>query len=71
MGQYFFAHVFGLLFVPIAVYLFWFYVHFSILIYSGPGNHLMSNRFQDTLENSQIGLNSLGEYYKNDSNYFI
>ncbi|SCU91858.1 LAFA_0F06282g1_1 [Lachancea sp. 'fantastica'] len=44
----------GLIFAPFMVYLFWFYVHFSILTGSGPGDDFMSPQFQETLTDSPL-----------------
>ncbi|KAL9537014.1 hypothetical protein MBANPS3_012165 [Mucor bainieri] len=55
------ARVAGLIIVPALVYLFWFYIHFAILKFSGPGDAYMSTRFQDTLTNNPLRINSLGK----------
>lgn len=60
--KHFYARAFALIFVPITVYLFWFYVHFAILTESGPGDSFMSTAFQETLQNSPIKLKSLGKH---------
>ncbi|CAG8439456.1 7653_t:CDS:10, partial [Scutellospora calospora] len=57
--KHFYARVFGLIIVPISVYLFWFYVHFSILTISGPGDSFMSPAFQETLQGNVMTLESL------------
>ncbi|KAI8147189.1 family 39 glycosyltransferase [Fennellomyces sp. T-0311] len=62
-GKHLTARVFGFIFVPIAVYLFWFYVHFAILNQSGPGDVYMSANFQSSLENSPITLKALDIHY--------
>ncbi|ORY95667.1 Dolichyl-phosphate-mannose-protein mannosyltransferase-domain-containing protein [Syncephalastrum racemosum] len=49
--------------VPIAVYLFWFYLHFAILNQSGPGDAYMSPRFQSSLANSPISIQSLDIHF--------
>lgn len=59
--KHFYARAFCLIFVPVVIYLFWFYVHFAILIESGPGDAFMTTRFQDTLQNSPLKLSALGE----------
>ncbi|KAI8643217.1 glycosyltransferase family 39 protein [Parasitella parasitica] len=61
--KHFYARAFSLIFVPIVIYLFWFYVHFAILIESGPGDAFMTTRFQDTLKNSPLKMSALEIYY--------
>ncbi|KAI8637449.1 glycosyltransferase family 39 protein [Parasitella parasitica] len=63
LARHFAARVVGLILVPAAVYLFWFYIHFTILKFSGPGDAYMSSRFQDTLTNSPLRINSLDIMY--------
>jgi dolichyl-phosphate-mannose--protein O-mannosyl transferase len=46
---------------PFVIYLAIFYVHFSILIYSGPGDSFMSPAFQETLKGNELLLNAQGE----------
>ncbi|ANB13845.1 Pmt4p [Sugiyamaella lignohabitans] len=48
-GKHFFARLFSLIFVPLCIFLFWFWVHFAILTKSGPGDGFMSSKFQETL----------------------
>ncbi|RUS30488.1 glycosyltransferase family 39 protein [Jimgerdemannia flammicorona] len=60
--KHFYARAFGLIFVPIVVYLFWFYVHFSILTISGPGDAFMSPAFQETLKGNSMMMNSLSMF---------
>ncbi|KAG0329642.1 hypothetical protein BG000_012018, partial [Podila horticola] len=52
--NHFWARAFGLILVPVVVYLFWFYVHFSILTHSGPGDDFMSTEFQETLKGNSM-----------------
>lgn len=59
--KHFYARAFALIFIPVCVYLFWFYVHFAILIESGPGDSFMTPRFQDTLRNSPLKMLALGK----------
>lgn len=61
--KHFYARAFSLIFLPIVIYLFWFYVHFAILNESGPGDSFMSARFQDTLKNSPLKMQALGKYW--------
>lgn len=55
------ARVLGLIVVPIIVYLFWFWVHFAILIRSGTGDDFMSAAFQKTLHDSPLTLEAYGQ----------
>lgn len=52
--RHFMARVVGLIVVPAFVYLFWFWVHFAILIKSGPGDSFMSSQFQETLQGNPM-----------------
>lgn len=60
VGKHFFARAAGLIVWPLAVYLFIFWVHFRILIYSGPGDTFMSPAFQETLQGNELLMNSQG-----------
>ncbi|KAJ2009549.1 Dolichyl-phosphate-mannose--protein mannosyltransferase 1 [Coemansia thaxteri] len=48
-GAHFAARAAGLLAVPLAVYLFWFQVHFALLYKTGDGAAMMTPEFQTTL----------------------
>ncbi|KAF9163839.1 hypothetical protein DFQ26_002095 [Actinomortierella ambigua] len=66
--RHFYARAIGLILVPFLIYLFWFYVHFEVLKYSGPGDDFMSTEFQETLQgNSMIN----GIYIKYGDNITI
>ncbi|KAG6869242.1 hypothetical protein C0993_009107 [Termitomyces sp. T159_Od127] len=56
--RHFWARAFGLIVVPFIVYLTFFYIHFFVLIYSGPGDTFMSPAFQETLLGNEMLLNS-------------
>ncbi|KAG9303275.1 hypothetical protein G9A89_013601 [Geosiphon pyriformis] len=56
--RHFFARAIGLIFIPIVIYLFWFYIHFAILNTSGPGDAFMSPEFQETLHGNIMTLQS-------------
>lgn len=43
------------------IYLSFFWVHFKILKYSGPGDTFMSPAFQETLLGNELLLNAQGE----------
>lgn len=57
-AKHFFARFFSLIVIPFCIYLYWFYLHFSILSRSGPGDAFMSSDFQDTLEESALTSNA-------------
>jgi dolichyl-phosphate-mannose-protein mannosyltransferase len=61
VAKHFLARAFGLIFVPAVVYLFWFWVHFTVLNRSGTGDEFMSPAFQQTLLDSPLTLNAEGE----------
>lgn len=56
--RHFLARAWGLIVFPFMVYLFIFWIHFKILIYSGPGDTFMSPAFQETLRGNELLLNS-------------
>ena len=58
--RHFFARAFGLILIPAIIYMFWFWVHFQVLIRSGPGDDFMSPAFQETLIGSPLTTNAQG-----------
>lgn len=54
VAQHFFARFLTLIIVPFIIYLYWFYVHFSTLYKSGPGDAFMSSEFQESLAESAL-----------------
>ncbi|KWU46308.1 PMT-domain-containing protein, partial [Rhodotorula sp. JG-1b] len=52
--RHFAARAVGLILVPAVVYLFWFWVHFTVLTKSGTGDDFMSPAFQQTLQDSPL-----------------
>ena len=54
--RHFFARLAALIIVPFCFYLFWFWIHFSILTRSGPGDEFMSTEFQETLSDNPLLL---------------
>ena len=69
--NHFFARAVCLIIIPIAIYLFWFYVHFAILNTSGPGDAFMSPEFQITLKGNSLNLESHGTYLGVNNKTFI
>lgn len=56
--KHFFARAFALIILPLGIFLFWFWVHFAILIRSGPGDTFMSPEFQETLGDNVMAKES-------------
>ncbi|KAJ7577078.1 glycosyltransferase family 39 protein [Mycena floridula] len=56
--RHFTARAIGLIVIPFMIYLSFFYIHFAILIKSGPGDTFMSPAFQETLAGNQMLMNS-------------
>ncbi|ORX98235.1 O-mannosyltransferase [Basidiobolus meristosporus CBS 931.73] len=54
IGQHFVARALCLILVPSILYLSFFYIHFSLLYKTGPGDKSMSPAFQMTLEGNHI-----------------
>ena len=50
----------GFIIVPLIFYLFFFWIHFTILTHSGPGDTFMSPAFQETLIGNELLMNSHG-----------
>jgi len=61
--RHFLARAIGLIIVPFLLYLFWFQVHFSILIRSGPGDDFMTPEFQETLSDNVMTQQSVTIQY--------
>ncbi|TPX53825.1 dolichyl-phosphate-mannose---protein mannosyltransferase [Powellomyces hirtus] len=65
-SRHFAARALCLIFLPLAIYLSFFYIHFAILIKSGPGDAFMSPAFQDGLKGSEVSTNTSAiPYYAN------
>ncbi|RMZ87301.1 hypothetical protein DV736_g5470, partial [Chaetothyriales sp. CBS 134916] len=58
LGAHFLVRVFGLILVPLAVYMFSFWIHFLVLENSGPGDAQMSSLFQANLRGTEVGKDS-------------
>lgn len=58
--KHFFARAFALIVFPAIVYLSFFWIHFKILRFSGPGDSFMSPAFQETLYGNELLMNSEG-----------
>ncbi|ORX55154.1 family 39 glycosyltransferase [Hesseltinella vesiculosa] len=61
--RHFYARAVALIVVPAMIYLTCFYIHFAILIESGPGDSFMSSQFKDTLKNSATRMKALDIHY--------
>jgi len=61
--RHFTARAVGFIAVPFFIYLSFFYIHFSILTQSGPGDAFMSPAFQETLIGNDMLLNSRGWWF--------
>lgn len=61
--KHFFARVFGLIIVPVSIYVFSFWLHFAILIHSGSGDAQMSSLFQAHLIGNHFHENPLNVAY--------
>ncbi|KAJ3222116.1 hypothetical protein HK099_002695 [Clydaea vesicula] len=57
-GNHFAARALCLIVLPFVLYLSFFYIHFSVLIYSGPGDAFMSTTFQQGLLGNEIATKS-------------
>lgn len=57
--KHFLARLYCLIIGPFLLYLWWFYVHFAILTYSGPGDNHMSTYFQATLLDNPVANEAL------------
>ncbi|KAI0057255.1 glycosyltransferase family 39 protein [Artomyces pyxidatus] len=56
--RHFAARAVGLIVVPFIVYLSFFWIHFAILVKSGPGDSFMSPQFQESLSGNEMLVNS-------------
>ncbi|KAJ3036664.1 hypothetical protein HDV00_002488 [Rhizophlyctis rosea] len=56
VGRHFAARALCLIFLPIGIYLSFFYIHFAILSYSGPGDAFHTPAFQAELKGSSMNI---------------
>lgn len=61
VAKHFMARALCLIILPVAVYLFWFAVHFAVLKSSGSGDGFFSSAFQSTLKGNELHKASLPE----------
>ncbi|ORY38992.1 PMT-domain-containing protein [Rhizoclosmatium globosum] len=61
--KHFAARALCLIVLPVSLYLSFFYVHFALLPYSGPGDAFMSPKFQATLVGSELIAKSVAVPY--------
>ncbi|KAI9774921.1 MAG: Protein O-mannosyltransferase 2 [Geoglossum simile] len=59
LAQHLLARVVGFIFIPMAVYMFSFWLHFLVLSNSGPGDAQMSSLFQANLHGSELNQSPL------------
>jgi dolichyl-phosphate-mannose-protein mannosyltransferase len=59
LAQHLLARIIGFIFIPIAVYMFSFWLHFLVLSNSGPGDAQMSSLFQANLQGSELNQSPL------------
>lgn len=62
LWKHFFARAFALILFPFIVYLSFFWIHFKILKFSGPGDSFMSPAFQETLYGNELLTSSEGKH---------
>lgn len=60
---HFLARCFGLIFIPIAIFVGSYAVHFAVSSNSGPGDNLMSVAFQASLNGNPLGSETFPIYY--------
>lgn len=58
--KHFLARAVALILLPLVLYLFFFWIHLTILTKSGTGDTFMSPAFQETLIGNELLLNSQG-----------
>ncbi|KAJ5476951.1 Dolichyl-phosphate-mannose--protein mannosyltransferase 2 [Penicillium diatomitis] len=58
LAKHLFARVGGLIVIPVLVYMFSFYLHFTVLSNTGPGDAQMSSLFQANLGGTEVGRDS-------------
>lgn len=62
-AKHFTARLMLLVVIPFCVYLFWFWVHFTVLSKSGPGDNFMTPEFQETLGDSVLAKEAKDVHY--------
>lgn len=65
LRRHFAARALALIVLPVAIYLGTYYLHFSLLYRTGPGDGFMSPEFQATLEGNQMHIQSRPVKYGN------
>ena len=68
-AKHWIARILCLILLPVAIYLFSFYLHFAILTRSGPGDAQMSSLFQAGLQGNNFDENPLGKLHKHNLEY--
>ncbi|KAH0551672.1 hypothetical protein GP486_007109 [Trichoglossum hirsutum] len=59
LARHLLARIIGFIFIPMAVYMFSFWLHFLVLSNSGPGDAQMSSLFQANLQGSELNQSPL------------
>ncbi len=63
LWKHFYARFVALTMMPVMLYLSFYYIHFKMLPYSGPGDKHMSTSFQQTLLGNKMHADSRSIYY--------
>ncbi|PRT56827.1 Dolichyl-phosphate-mannose--protein mannosyltransferase 4 [Wickerhamiella sorbophila] len=61
--RHFRTRAFYLILLPFFYFLIWFYIHFKVLTFSGPGDSFMSRRFQSTLAENPLTQQALEVHF--------
>ena len=70
--RHFSARALCLIVLPMMIYLSFFYIHFAVLIKSGPGDAFMSSSFQTELLGNDLNVASTGIFlYLRNNHSFI
>lgn len=61
--RHFLARAFGLILVPLVIYLSFFFIHFAVLYKTGDGANYLSFEFQATLEGNEVNVEVPSDVY--------
>ncbi|KTW29341.1 hypothetical protein T552_01296 [Pneumocystis carinii B80] len=62
-AKHFIARAISLIIFPFILYLLWFYIHFTVLSKTGPGDRFMTPSFQETLDGNTLSSSSIEVNY--------